>query len=86
MPDAVIEGFAAALGVERVGGDGMDVDLEVDEKGEFKAKGFDGVRAKVREIIREGYSASQIISQVSGITLWLFGRELTTCSHSYMTT
>ncbi|KAL1947650.1 hypothetical protein VTO73DRAFT_13374 [Trametes versicolor] len=64
VPDAVIEGFAAALGVERVGGDGMDVDLEVDEKGEFKAKGFDGVRAKVREIIREGYSASQIISQL----------------------
>ncbi|KAI0361891.1 replication factor C [Trametes cingulata] len=68
VPDAVVEGFAAALGVERVGGaggaggEGMDVD--VDESGRVKAKTFDDVRKKVKEIIREGYSASQIISQM----------------------
>ncbi|KAI0374686.1 replication factor C [Pilatotrama ljubarskyi] len=62
VPDGVIEGFAAALGVESVAGDGMDVD--VDERGKVKAKTFEDVRKKVKEIIREGYSASQIISQM----------------------
>ncbi len=63
VPDAVVVGFASALGIEQVGGDGMDIDM--DDSGRTKAKGFDGVRQKVKEIIREGYSASQIISQVS---------------------
>ncbi len=63
VPDAVVVGFASALGIEQVGGDGMDIDM--DDPGKTKAKGFDGVRQKVKEIIREGYSASQIISQVS---------------------
>ncbi|RDX48338.1 P-loop containing nucleoside triphosphate hydrolase protein [Lentinus brumalis] len=62
VPDAVVVGFASALGIEQVGGDGMDIDM--DDSGKTKAKGFDGVRQKVKEIIREGYSASQIISQL----------------------
>ncbi|KAI0781132.1 replication factor C [Trametes elegans] len=62
VPDSIVEDFAAALGIERVGGDGMDVD--VDESGKLRAKGFDGVRKKVKEVIREGYSASQILSQL----------------------
>ena len=63
VPDAVIVEFAVALGIESIGGDGMDIDM--DDAGKTKAKGFDGVKTKVKEIIREGYSASQIISQVS---------------------
>ena len=63
VPDAVVSDFASALGIEQVGGDGMDIDM--DDSGKTKAKGFDGVRKKVKEIIREGYSASQIIAQVS---------------------
>ncbi|KAI0637174.1 replication factor C [Trametes polyzona] len=64
VPDGVIEDFAAALGVERVGGAGDGMDVDVDETGKVKAKGYDGVRKKVKEIIREGYSASQIILQL----------------------
>ncbi|KAI0646869.1 replication factor C [Trametes meyenii] len=66
VPDAVVVNFAAALGVERIGGGGhgMDVDMDVDPEGRMKAPGFDRVRKKVKEVIREGYSASQIISQL----------------------
>ncbi|KAH9854025.1 replication factor C [Lenzites betulinus] len=50
VPDDVVVDFAVALGVERVG--------------RVKATGYDGVRKKVKEVIREGYSASQVISQL----------------------
>ena len=62
VPDDVIAGFAETLGMEKVGGSSLDMD--VDEVGNVKAKGFDGVRSKVKGIIREGYSASQIIAHV----------------------
>ncbi|KAI0747929.1 replication factor C [Daedaleopsis nitida] len=62
VPDGVIADFATSLGIEQVGGDSMDIDM--DEAGNVKVKGYDGVRQKVNEIIREGYSASQIISQL----------------------
>lgn len=67
VPNVVIIDFAIALGVETLGADSMDIDI--DGAGTIKAKGFDGVRTKVKEIIREGYSASQIISQVSTSSL-----------------
>ncbi|TBU32248.1 replication factor C [Dichomitus squalens] len=63
VPDDVVVGFAGALGIEPLGtggGDGMDVDVDAGGK----ATGFDGVRKKVKAIIREGYSASQIIAQL----------------------
>ncbi|KDQ59437.1 hypothetical protein JAAARDRAFT_205487 [Jaapia argillacea MUCL 33604] len=64
VPDAVMVDFAGVIGVEverEVGEDGM----EVDEKPvQGKAKGFDDIRAKVREIVREGYSASQLLLQL----------------------
>ena len=68
VPDGVIAGFAETLGVEKVGGSSLDMDI--DEVGNVKAKGFDGVRSKVKEIIREGYSASQIIAQVGVFPLF----------------
>ena len=74
VPDTVIEDFAAALGIERIGGDGMDVDL--DESGRVKAKGFDDVKKKVKAITREGYSASQIISQVCCIYALIFRADV----------
>ena len=67
VPDDVVNDFAAALGIEKVGSNSMDID--VDNTGHTKAKGFDGVRKKVKEIIREGYSASQVISQASFLLL-----------------
>lgn len=61
VPDNIINGFARVLGVELPDDDNMDVD---DSKGK-KLRGFDAVREKVKELMREGYSASQILSQVS---------------------
>lgn len=57
VPDAVINDFAATLGVEILSPDEMKVDG-------IRAKGFDDVRQKVKDIVRQGYSASQILSQV----------------------
>jgi replication factor C subunit 2/4 len=59
VPDAVIERFARTLGVDV----GMDVDGEVKP-----LKGFDGIRASVKHLVREGYSASQVLSQVFPLT------------------
>lgn len=59
VPDGVVVDFARALGVDSVG-EAMDVD-----DGLRKVKGFEGIKKKVKELIREGYSASQILSQVS---------------------
>lgn len=58
---SVIHDFGTTLGVEVISNDAMDVD----SSNGVKAKGFDAVRKKVKGIIRQGYSASQIISQVS---------------------
>lgn len=55
MPDEIVNKFAAALGIE-------GSDMEVD--GVSKAKGFDEIRKKVKEVVREGYSASQLLTQV----------------------
>ena len=68
VPDRVIKGFAAVLGVEidDASGDSMDIDPP-------RAKTFDEVRKKVKEISREGYSAAQILSQVRrlGVNLYI---------------
>ena len=56
MPDEVVNKFAASLGIE---GSDMDVD------GVSRAKGFDEIKRKVKGIVREGYSASQLLTQVS---------------------
>ena len=61
VPDHIIEGFADVLGVDVVRTDGMDID-----SGESRAKNFDAVRKKVKQLVRDGYSAAQILSQVRG--------------------
>ncbi|KIK59678.1 hypothetical protein GYMLUDRAFT_44115 [Collybiopsis luxurians FD-317 M1] len=60
VPDAVINDFVHAVGIE------VDADMQVDGIGK---PGFDRIRNKVREIIREGYSASQILNQVHDIVV-----------------
>jgi replication factor C subunit 2/4 len=59
VPDGIVVDFARALGVDSAG-EAMDVD-----DGLKKVKGFERIKKKVKELIREGYSASQILSQVS---------------------
>ncbi|TDL27564.1 P-loop containing nucleoside triphosphate hydrolase protein [Rickenella mellea] len=58
IPNPVINSFAKVLGVDIIDDSGMDVD----DGG--RAKGFDAVRGKVKELMREGYSASQLLSQL----------------------
>ncbi|KAH9952187.1 replication factor C [Amylocystis lapponica] len=65
VPDAVIGDFAAALGVEARGANAMDVD----EGMGGRAKGFDQVRRKVKEVVREGFSAAQILSQLHDLVI-----------------
>jgi len=65
VPDVVIHSLAATLGVDVVANEAM----EVDDRAHSKASGFDGVRNKVKEIIREGYSASQILSQLHDLVI-----------------
>jgi len=67
VPDDIIEGFSNVLGVDVVRPDSMDVD-----GGESRAKNFDGVRKKVKQLVRDGYSAAQILSQVRGYVEVLF--------------
>jgi replication factor C subunit 2/4 len=67
VPDIVVKRFATALGVEveDPNGDAMDIDDGPQAHGKTGKPGFDIVRNKVKEIIREGYSASQLLSQVT---------------------
>lgn len=57
VPDAVIKDFARVLGIE------SSSDIEGDSKPLGKS-GFDPIRNRVRQLIRDGYSASQILLQV----------------------
>jgi replication factor C subunit 2/4 len=59
VPDHVINGFASTLGIEISASD-----MDVDDSDKKVAKGFDSIRKKVRGLMREGYSAAQLLSQV----------------------
>jgi len=63
VPDAIVVDFARVLGVENAGEE-MDVD-----DGPRQVKGFDGIKKKVKELMREGYSASQILSQLHDLII-----------------
>jgi replication factor C subunit 2/4 len=58
VPDVVINEFAGALGIEN--NNAMDIDGSPKKRGSF-----DLIRDKVKAIIREGFSATQVLSQVS---------------------
>ena len=59
VPDAVVNDFAAVLGIEIEGG------MDVDSTGRRNQNSFDPIRNKVKALIREGFSATQILTQVS---------------------
>jgi replication factor C subunit 2/4 len=68
VPDAVVRKFAQILGVEvSLNGSGDD-DVEMADAASSTTtstlRGFDLIRETVRSLIREGYSASQILTQV----------------------
>lgn len=58
VPDTVINQFARTIGIEV-----DDGDMNVDE--DFKQSNFTAIQKNVKAIIREGYSATQILIQVS---------------------
>lgn len=60
IPDLIVNSFGKVLGVEFP----EDSDMDVDD-GRAARRGFDAVRMKVKELMREGYSAAQLLSQVS---------------------
>jgi len=74
VPDAVINDFAQVLGIE------VEDTMDVDDMPRNKQVGFEPIKGKVKFLMREGYSASQIIFQVCTIVITKL-RLLT--SHSY---
>ena len=77
VPDSVIQNFARVLGIE------IDEGMDVDESSQQKASGFEPIRNQVKFLMREGYSAGQIISQV-GLQPLLYD-SIQTCISSCMT-
>lgn len=79
VPDVVVRKFAQTLGVEiSLNGGGDDEDVEMADAASSTTtttlRGFDLIRETVRSLIREGYSASQILAQVCSFvfrTPWL---------------
>ncbi|EJD05967.1 P-loop containing nucleoside triphosphate hydrolase protein [Fomitiporia mediterranea MF3/22] len=64
VPDRVVNSFGRVLGVDISDGDEMDVD---DAK--KRRKGFEAVKFKVKGLIREGYSAFQLLSQLHDLII-----------------
>jgi len=58
VPDEIVERFARVLGVEVDQGNSMDID------GAGRARQFNGVRAEVKSLMRDGWGAGQLLSQV----------------------
>ncbi|KAF8968364.1 P-loop containing nucleoside triphosphate hydrolase protein [Flammula alnicola] len=77
VPDGVIKDFARVLGVE------VDDEMDVDDAPRQKQGGFEPIKKKVKFLMREGYSASQIISQLHDLVIFhptLNGRKKSACA------
>lgn len=61
VPDLVINDFAKVLGIDIE--DEMDIDLP-----QHKQVGFEPIKNKVKFLMREGYSATQILFQVCSMS------------------
>jgi len=60
VPNAVVNDFARTLGID------IEDDMQMDDvPADPKRESFDAVRKRVRSVMREGYSASQLLAQVS---------------------
>jgi len=70
VPDLVMNELGRALGVKDSQNEAGDADVEMSD---VKAVGgFGQVRKAVEKVVREGYSAVQILSQVSFYSLSLY--------------
>lgn len=59
IPDSVINSLASTLGIS------IDDEMDVDDTAKRANGAFEPIRRRVKRIIRDGYSATQVISQVS---------------------
>ncbi|KAF9466309.1 P-loop containing nucleoside triphosphate hydrolase protein [Collybia nuda] len=78
VPASVINEFANVLGVDV--GDIMDIGNPV------KKSSFESIRNKVKELMREGFSATQILSQLHDLIILhptLSGRHKSLCAHIF---
>ncbi|KAF8212413.1 P-loop containing nucleoside triphosphate hydrolase protein [Mycena galopus ATCC 62051] len=58
VPDSVVKDFAAVLGID------MEQSMVVDEPQGSQKSGFEPIQKKVKELMREGYSAAQLLTQL----------------------
>ncbi|KAG6831302.1 hypothetical protein H0H92_011509 [Tricholoma furcatifolium] len=78
VPESVINDFARALGIEVEGA--MDID---DEGLRRNGSSFGPIQQKVKELMREGFSATQILSQLHDLVILhptLNGRQKSMCA------
>ncbi|KAJ6630667.1 P-loop containing nucleoside triphosphate hydrolase protein [Mycena sp. CBHHK59/15] len=76
VPDPVVNDFAVVLGIE------VDA-MAVDEPAKRTQKGFAPIQKKVKELMREGYSASQLLTQLHDLIVLhptLNAREKSRCA------
>ncbi|RXW17971.1 hypothetical protein EST38_g7885 [Candolleomyces aberdarensis] len=84
VPDQVINGFARVLGVP-VDDTPSSMDVDDEPKASWK-KGFDAIRDQVKYLMREGYSATQIIAQLHDLVIFhpaLDGRQKSKCGLAF---
>ncbi|KAJ7632454.1 P-loop containing nucleoside triphosphate hydrolase protein [Roridomyces roridus] len=78
VPDAVVQDFALVLGIEPA----ADSDMAVDQP-KRPQKGFEPIQKKVKELMREGYSASQLLTQMHDLIVlhpMLSGKDKSKCA------
>ena len=64
VPNAVVNDFARTLGID------IEDDMQMDDvPADSKRENFSTIRGKVKSLMREGYSASQLLAQVSRAVL-----------------
>ncbi|KAJ6547390.1 P-loop containing nucleoside triphosphate hydrolase protein [Mycena capillaripes] len=76
VPDPIVRDFAAVLGID------MEESMVVDES-KGTQKGFAPIQKKVKELMREGYSAAQLLTQLHDLIVLhptLSAREKSKCA------
>ncbi|PFH52404.1 hypothetical protein AMATHDRAFT_74198 [Amanita thiersii Skay4041] len=63
VPDPVINNLATVLGID------VDIQMSDSTKTAQKPNSFDSIRKRIKEIMREGYSAAQILSQLHDLVV-----------------
>jgi len=77
VPDRVINNLARVVGIDVQDEDAMDTSDAP------PPKGFDPVQTKVKELMREGYSATQILMQLHDLVILhpsLDGKQKSQCA------